>query len=114
LDVIMSEEDEHRQRAQQEDVAAAKATDISARIAHERLSARHRDEAAKPPVVEPASRCAAALKRDEVDASNLDQTRNAGLDSIRDSRGMPDWDGVDDTSDASFPSSDPPSQTRQP
>ena len=50
----------------------------------------------------------AAFADDETDHDNFDQTRNAGVDAMRDHPGD-DWDDVDDSSDASFPASDPPS-----
>lgn len=50
----------------------------------------------------------AALAHDETDPENLDQTRHAGKDSMRDDPGS-NWEEVDDYSDASFPASDPPS-----
>lgn len=50
----------------------------------------------------------AAFADDETDYENFDQTRHAGLDSMRDHPGE-DWSDVDDMSDASFPASDPPS-----
>lgn len=52
----------------------------------------------------------AAFADDETDYENFDQTRHAGLDSMRDHPGD-DWSEVDDMSDASFPASDPPSFT---
>lgn len=52
----------------------------------------------------------AAYADDETDYENFDQTRHAGLDSMRDHPGE-DWNEVDDMSDASFPASDPPSFT---
>jgi len=52
----------------------------------------------------------AAFADDETDYENFDQTRHAGLDSMRDHPGD-DWNEVDDMSDASFPASDPPSFT---
>ena len=53
---------------------------------------------------------AAAFATNETDSENFDQTRHAGLDSMRDHPGE-DWSDVDDMSDASFPASDPPSFT---
>lgn len=52
----------------------------------------------------------AAFADDETDYENFDQTRNAGVDSMRDHPGD-DWEDIDDMSDASFPASDPPSFT---
>lgn len=52
----------------------------------------------------------AAFAEDETDYENFDQTRNAGIDGMRDHPGD-DWEDVDDMSDASFPASDPPSFT---
>lgn len=52
----------------------------------------------------------AAFADDETDLENFDQTRHAGVDSMRDNPGE-DWCEVDDMSDASFPASDPPSFT---
>lgn len=52
----------------------------------------------------------AAFADDETDVENFDQTRNAGIDSMRDHPGD-DWEDIDDMSDASFPASDPPSFT---
>lgn len=52
----------------------------------------------------------AAFANDETDLENFDQTRHAGVDSMRDNPGE-DWCEVDDMSDASFPASDPPSFT---
>ena len=50
----------------------------------------------------------AAHADDETDPENFDQTRHAGRDSMRDDPGE-DWEDVDESSDASFPASDPPS-----
>lgn len=106
----------HRERAAQEHVSAQAARDVCSRLAHEGLAGEHEraaasnmEQQAKRPRV---SAGPAALKRDEVDASNLDQTRTAGIASIRDGSTLGNWDDVDDASDASFPSSDPPPQTR--
>jgi len=52
----------------------------------------------------------AAFADDETDIENFDQTRNAGVDSMRDHPGD-EWEDVDEMSDASFPASDPPSFT---
>lgn len=52
----------------------------------------------------------AAFADDETDMENFDQTRNAGVNSMRDHPGD-DWEDIDDMSDASFPASDPPSFT---
>jgi hypothetical protein len=52
----------------------------------------------------------AAFADDETDYENFDQTRNAGVDSMRDHPGD-DWEDIDDMSDASFPARDPPSFT---
>lgn len=52
----------------------------------------------------------AAFADDETDYENFDQTRHAGIDSMRDDPGS-DWGDIDDMSDASFPASDPPSFT---
>jgi hypothetical protein len=52
----------------------------------------------------------AAFADDETDYENFDQTRNAGVDAMRDHPGE-DWEDIDDMSDASFPASDPPSFT---
>lgn len=52
----------------------------------------------------------AAFADDETDYENFDQTRNAGIDAMRDHPGD-DWEDIDDMSDASFPASDPPSFT---
>jgi hypothetical protein len=52
----------------------------------------------------------AAFADDETDAENFDQTRHAGVESMRDHPGD-DWEDIDDMSDASFPASDPPSFT---
>lgn len=52
----------------------------------------------------------AAFADDETDYENFDQTRNAGVDSMRDHPGE-DWEELDEMSDASFPASDPPSFT---
>lgn len=49
----------------------------------------------------------AAFADDETDHENFDQTRNAGVDAMRDHPGD-DWEDIDDMSDASFPASDPP------
>lgn len=51
----------------------------------------------------------AALKPNETDPTNIDQTRTAGPDSIRDRNPKRGWDKVDEESDESFPASDPPS-----
>jgi len=50
----------------------------------------------------------AAFADDETDYENFDQTRHAGIGSMRDAQDD-DWEDVDDMSDASFPASDPPS-----
>lgn len=52
----------------------------------------------------------AAFADDETDYDNFDQTRNAGIDAMRDHPGD-DWEDIDEMSDASFPASDPPSFT---
>ena len=52
----------------------------------------------------------AAFANDETDSENFDQTRNAGVESMRDNP-CDDWEDIDDMSDASFPASDPPSFT---
>ena len=55
----------------------------------------------------------AAFADDETDYENFDQTRNAGVEAMRDHPGD-DWEDIDDMSDASFPASDPPSFTPGP
>ena len=49
----------------------------------------------------------AALVEGDVEPANLDQTRSAGPEAIRSEVREP-WDKVDEASDESFPSSDPP------
>ncbi len=51
---------------------------------------------------------AAAFAGDGAAIGSFVHTRDAGPDHIRDEDGE-DWDGVDQTSDESFPASDPPS-----
>lgn len=50
---------------------------------------------------------AAAYRDDETDPENIDQTRSAGPDAMRDPATRP-WGAVDEASDESFPASDPP------
>ena len=53
----------------------------------------------------------AALVAGDVEPGNIDQTRPAGPDAIRSEVDRP-WDRVDEASDESFPSSDPPAFQR--
>jgi hypothetical protein len=64
---------------------------------------RSRRRAATTPVPEHA----AAFAPRETDKANFDQTRHAGVNSMRDQ--PREWDDLDEQLDASFPSSDPPS-----
>ncbi|MDE2403333.1 MAG: hypothetical protein KGM17_01280 [Sphingomonadales bacterium] len=48
----------------------------------------------------------AAFAQGEAQPENFVQVRNAGTDAMRSN--PPEWDAVDDASDASFPASDPP------
>jgi hypothetical protein len=50
----------------------------------------------------------AAFAPGEGDPANLDQTRSAGPEGMRDTPGEK-WDKVDQAGDESFPASDPPS-----
>jgi hypothetical protein len=50
----------------------------------------------------------AAFAPGESDPANLDQTRSAGPEGMRDTPGEK-WDKVDQAGDESFPASDPPS-----
>ncbi len=50
---------------------------------------------------------APAFAKGEADPENLDQTRSAGVDSMRD-KPQREWDKVDQAADESFPASDPP------
>lgn len=49
-----------------------------------------------------------AFSAGETDPENRDQTRHAGVDSMRD-KPHEHWSEVDEASDESFPASDPPS-----
>lgn len=53
-------------------------------------------------------RLSPALANGETELGNNSQTRSAGKNAMRDDAGT-DWNKIDDMSDASFPSSDPPS-----
>lgn len=50
---------------------------------------------------------APAFAKGEADPENLDQTRSAGQESMRD-KPTHEWDKVDQAVDESFPASDPP------
>jgi hypothetical protein len=72
------------------------------------MLSRRREDGAMPLSPESPRGHSAALVEGETDATNFDQTRNAGPDSIRSEINQP-WDKVDEAVDESFPSSDPPS-----
>ncbi len=55
----------------------------------------------------PVSAAAPAFAPGETDPHNLDQTRSAGHESMRD-KPKRKWDKVDQALDESFPASDPP------
>ena len=97
----------HRERARQERELAASATDPGARSIHEELAAQH--IAMIDPDKRPVS-ASAAQKPGATDPGNRDQTRDAGPENIRDIRHPESWDLVDESSDESFPASDPPPQ----
>lgn len=50
----------------------------------------------------------AAFRRAQTHPENFDQTRDAGPEHIRDDSVARRWDTVDESSDESFPASDPP------
>ena len=52
----------------------------------------------------------AAFAPGEASGSNSNQVRNAGPQSMRSD--PPQWDNIDEASDASFPASDPPAVNR--
>lgn len=53
------------------------------------------------------SKAPVAFAEDEGQTGNFAQVRNAGAASMRSD--PPEWDEIDEASDASFPASDPPS-----
>lgn len=96
-------------RAEEHRRLAVEAGATEAKASHLKLAEEYTAKAAKlgggtEDIVE-----GAALKPGETDATNIDQTRTAGPDSIRDRDPKRSWDKVDEESDESFPASDPPS-----
>jgi hypothetical protein len=96
-------------RAEEHRRLAVEAGTTEAKVSHLKLGEEYAAKAAKLCGGTESVAEGAALKPGETDPSNIDQTRSAGSDSIRDRDPKRDWDKVDEESDESFPASDPPS-----
>lgn len=97
------------ERAQEHRRLAVEADTSEAKTSHLKLAEEYAAKAAAIGGTAETAVEGAALQLDETDPENIDQTRTAGPDSIRDHNPNRSWDKVDEESDESFPASDPPS-----